>query len=244
MMTEPQGPVYMCYDAWLQEQPLVAEIALPAHVEATTPVRMAADPAAIAKVADRLLAAKFPVLLAEYVGRHAEGFHNLVALAETLGAAVYDINGRLNFPNRHKFNLSMDKSVFRDADLILSLDTRDWEKPTHAIDRNKRTTKPLYPKGCELIELGFGDIGLSKWSMDYTAHARLFAPGARGHHHRNPGIDEAVSEACGLERVAWRPYRQARRRGQRAARCAFCQMGGGVARGLGCVPDLAAAARP
>ena len=22
MMTEPQGPIYMCYDAWLQEQPL------------------------------------------------------------------------------------------------------------------------------------------------------------------------------------------------------------------------------
>ena len=22
MMTEPRGPIYMCYDAWLQEQPL------------------------------------------------------------------------------------------------------------------------------------------------------------------------------------------------------------------------------
>ena len=34
--------------------------------------------------------------------------------------------------------VSMDKNVFRDADLILSLDTRDWEKPTHVIDRTKR----------------------------------------------------------------------------------------------------------
>ena len=25
MMTEPQGPIYMCYDAWLQEQPLTAD---------------------------------------------------------------------------------------------------------------------------------------------------------------------------------------------------------------------------
>src|ERR1700722_6870937 len=80
MMTEPQGPVYMCYDAWLQEQPLTAEVALPAHVGATTPVRMAADPSAITKIAERLLNAKFPVLLAEYVGRHHESFHNLVAL--------------------------------------------------------------------------------------------------------------------------------------------------------------------
>ena len=31
MMTEPQGPIYMCYDAWLQEQPLTAEIAMPSR---------------------------------------------------------------------------------------------------------------------------------------------------------------------------------------------------------------------
>jgi acetolactate synthase-1/2/3 large subunit len=168
MMTEPQGPIYMCYDAWLQEQPLHAAIALPAYPEATAPVPMAADPAALARVADRLLAARFPVLLAEYTGRHAAGFHHLVALAETVGAAVYDVNGRLNFPNRHKLNMSMEKSVFGDADLILSLDTRDWEKPTHVIDRTRRATRPLYPAACEMMEVGFGDIGLSKWSMDYT----------------------------------------------------------------------------
>jgi acetolactate synthase-1/2/3 large subunit len=168
MMTEPQGPVYMCYDAWLQEQPLHAAIGLPAHPKATTPVPMASDPVALARIADRLLAARFPVLLAEYTGRHAAGFHHLVALAETVGAAVYDVNGRLNFPNRHKLNMSMEKSVFGDADLILSLDTRDWEKPTHVIDRTRRATRPLYPAGCEMMEIGFGDIGLSKWSMDYT----------------------------------------------------------------------------
>ena len=168
MMTEPRGPVYMCYDAWLQEQPLKTEVALPAHPEAVAPVPMAADAAALGKIADSLLKAKFPVLLAEYVGRHADGFHHLVALAETVGAAVYDVNGRLNFPNRHKLNLSMEKDVFKDADLILSLDTRDWEKPTHMIDRTKRATVPLYPADCEMIELGFGDIGLSKWSMDFT----------------------------------------------------------------------------
>jgi acetolactate synthase-1/2/3 large subunit len=168
MMTEPQGPVYMCYDALLQEQPLTAEIALPSFGDAKAPVPMAADPAALARIADRLLAARFPVLLAEYVGRTAHGFDNLVALAETVGAAVYDVNARLNFPNRHKLNLSMEKSVFGGADLILSLDTRDWEKPTHRIDRTKRRTVPLYPADCEMIEIGFGDIGLSKWSMDYT----------------------------------------------------------------------------
>jgi acetolactate synthase-1/2/3 large subunit len=168
MMTEPQGPIYMCYDAWLQEQPLTSDIALPDRRDATVPVPMAADRGALAQVADKLLAARFPVLLAEYTGRAPNGFHDLVALAETCGAAVYDTNGRLNFPNRHPLAMSMDRSVFREADLILSLDTRDWEKPTHRIERTKRTVEPLYPPNCELIEIGFGDIGLSKWSMDYT----------------------------------------------------------------------------
>jgi len=26
MLTEPEGPIYMCYDAWLQEQPLSRDI--------------------------------------------------------------------------------------------------------------------------------------------------------------------------------------------------------------------------
>jgi len=168
MMTEPQGPIYMCYDAWLQEQKLTTPVALPKPGDAKVPAPMAPDRKALEAVADRLVNARFPILMAEYVGRSPEGFANLVALAETLGAAVYDVNARLNFPNRHPLNLSMDKSVFRDADLILLLDVRDWEKSTHAIERTKRETVPLYPKDCAMIEVGFGDIGISKWSMDYT----------------------------------------------------------------------------
>ena len=119
MMTEPQGPIYMCYDAWLQEQPLGKDIALPKPSDNKVPVPMAADANALAEVADRLLAAKYPVLMAEYVARSEGGFENLVALAETLGAAVFDVHARLNFPNRHKLNLSCEKEIFRDADLIL-----------------------------------------------------------------------------------------------------------------------------
>ena len=168
MMTEPQGPIYMCYDAWLQEQPLEKDVALPPPSANKVPVPMAADSMALAEVADRLLAAKFPVLMAEYVARSPDGFDNLVALAETVGAAVFDVHARMNFPNRHPLNLSCDKEVFGDADLILMLDVRDWEKSTHYIDRTKREVVPHYGPGCQLIDVGFGEINLSKWSMDYA----------------------------------------------------------------------------
>ncbi|MFY9760836.1 MAG: thiamine pyrophosphate-binding protein [Xanthobacteraceae bacterium] len=167
MMTEPQGPIYMCYDAWLQEQPLEKDVALPPPSANKVPVPMAADNAALAEVADCLLAAKFPVLMAEYVARSSDGFDNLVALAETVGAAVFDVHARLNFPNRHPLNLSCEKEVFRDADLILMLDVRDWEKSTHYVDRSKREVVPHYGPDCQMIDIGFGEINLSKWSMDY-----------------------------------------------------------------------------
>jgi acetolactate synthase I/II/III large subunit len=168
MMTEPQGPIYMCYDAWLQERPLTANVALPQPSTNKVPVAMAADGAALAEVADRLLAAKYPVLMAEYVARSPDGFDNLVALAETVGAAVFDVHARLNFPNRHPLNLSCEKEIFRDADLIVMLDVRDWEKSTHFIDRAKRQVVPHYGPDCQMIEIGFGEINLSKWSMDYA----------------------------------------------------------------------------
>jgi acetolactate synthase-1/2/3 large subunit len=168
MMTEPQGPIYMCYDAWLQEQPLEKDVALPPPSTNKVPVPMAADIAALGEVADRLLAAEYPVLMAEYVARSPGGFDNLVALAETVGAAVFDVHARLNFPNRHPLNLSCEKEVFRDADLILMLDVRDWEKSTHYIDRTKREVVPHYGPDCQLIDVGFGEINLSKWSMDYA----------------------------------------------------------------------------
>src|SRR5262249_61884812 len=83
MMTEPQGPIYMCYDAWLQEQPLAREVVLPGVSDSKVPVPMAADAEALEQVAERLLTAKYPSLLAEYVGRSPSGFDNLEAVAET-----------------------------------------------------------------------------------------------------------------------------------------------------------------
>src|SRR5262245_7844074 len=173
MMTEPRGPIYMCYDAWMQEQPLEHEVPIPKNLNVPSP--MAADPAALEKAAEMLLAAKRPAIIAEYVGREPAGFHALVELAETLGAPVYDVDARLNFPSRHPLNLSMVKDIFREADLILCLDTRDWERPTTELVSSTREVTSLVPKGCRWIDIGFGDLEISSWAMDYQrlAHADL-----------------------------------------------------------------------
>src|SRR5262245_44450243 len=86
MMTEPQGPIYMCYDAMLQENELTEDVQLPAKSMAKQPTRIAPEQKAVDEATDRILKADWPVLLAQYVGRVASGFTDMVNLAETVGA--------------------------------------------------------------------------------------------------------------------------------------------------------------
>ena len=175
MMTEPQGPIYMCYDAWLQEQPLEHDVPLPPKTSMQVPAPCAAEPAALARAADLLAAAKRPVIMAEFAGRNPRAFTDLVTLAETVGAPVWDVNSRLNFPSNHPLNMSMVKDVFRDADLILCLDVRDWERATTELTSATRERVAVEPADCTWIDIGFGDIEISSWAMDYCRlkHAQL-----------------------------------------------------------------------
>jgi acetolactate synthase-1/2/3 large subunit len=167
MTTEPQGPVYMCYDAGLQEERLTKDVPLPPVNAVATPAPMAPDRNAIQAIADKLLKADHPMLLAEYAGRRPGGFENIVELAETTGAAVWDINNALNFPNKHPLCLSMDKASLKHTDLIVGLDVRDWEKQLTDLNSTTRERESLPPESCDYVEIGFGEINISKWAMDY-----------------------------------------------------------------------------
>jgi acetolactate synthase I/II/III large subunit len=167
MMTEPKGPIYMCYDAALQEAPKTHDVAMPPASAVTMPSPIAPDPRAIEAIADKLLKAEHPMLLAEYVGRRQGGFENMVELAETTGAGVWDINNALNFPNKHQLCLSMDKDSWRKTDLVVGLDCKDWEKQLIELNNAKRTMERLTPDHCDYVEIGFAELNISKWSMDY-----------------------------------------------------------------------------
>jgi acetolactate synthase-1/2/3 large subunit len=167
MMTQPQGPVYLVCDAWLQEQKLDRHVPLPPFGAARVPSKVGPDPAALARAAETLAQAERPVIIAEYVGREPEGFHALVELAETGGIPVYDVNSRLNFPSRHPLNVSLTKDAFREADLVICLDTRDWEKATTELASTTRELTSVVPGGAKWIDIGFGDLELSSWALDY-----------------------------------------------------------------------------
>jgi acetolactate synthase-1/2/3 large subunit len=170
MMTEPQGPVYMVYDAGLQEAVLEEDIPLPPEDSVRVPPRLAADPKLIEQAADQLVSSDYPVLLTEYAARMPIGYEPTVALAETVGAAVFDINKRLGFPNRHPQNVSMHADAFSEADLVMALDVVDWTRGSHKPNWQTREVESLCKPGCKWIDVGFADIEISKWATDYNKH--------------------------------------------------------------------------
>jgi acetolactate synthase-1/2/3 large subunit len=63
--------------------------------------------------------------------------------------------------------MSMAKDVFRDADLVVCLDTRDWERPTTELVSTTRQRTSIVPPSAKWIDIGFGDLELSSWALDY-----------------------------------------------------------------------------
>ena len=168
MMTEPQGPVYTCYDATLLETKLPREVALPDPAKPRVPTRMAPDPAALVRVADMLAAAKNPILIADWTCRAPIGYDDLVDLAESLSAGVIDVGARFNFPTRHPLNMTQCAAeALKTADLILCLDTRDSARITHVLDSVTRKIVSKVPKSAKWIDISFGELEISSWSTDF-----------------------------------------------------------------------------
>ena len=169
-MTEPTGPIYLCYDADLQEDAVGHPATLPRPGAARAPTRMTADPDALDRVAELLVAAERPVIVTEFLGRdHAAPAH-LIRLAEALAIPVISQPARPNFPTCHPLNLTGCPDVLREADLVLALDAKELERPTVRTDKATRERRSLVPAAATWIEIGFADLEIGSWASD---HPRL-----------------------------------------------------------------------
>ena len=167
--TEPKGPTYICFDVTQQEEPLEEEVPLLNVSKLMPPTPIQADTVALEKTADLLVRAKNPVILASYLGRNKASVGKLVELCELLSIPVIDLKYRFNFPNTHPLDLT-GSDCPKSADVLLALDVRDLAGPTTNYDSvMKRTTRlqSILPEHCKVIEMGFSDLGVSSWSMQY-----------------------------------------------------------------------------
>ncbi|MGB4138076.1 MAG: thiamine pyrophosphate-dependent enzyme [Microbacterium sp.] len=125
----PQGPVYITIDSETQEEPVPEGFAALAASGYAVPAGIAAPAEAVRRMVDRLLAAERPLIAVESVGRDQQALHDLVAVAELLGAPVVEVQRDYNrtelcFPTQHPLNLSGIPLPDR-PDLVLALDVRD-----------------------------------------------------------------------------------------------------------------------
>jgi acetolactate synthase-1/2/3 large subunit len=165
---EPRGPVYVALDAALQEDRVETPIPLDDLPRiATPPSRLAPEPAAVQSLAQELCSAARPVMVLGYPGRDPESFDVLVQLAEVVGIGAVETHWRLNFPNRHPLNVT-GSDALEDTDCVLFVDTKDMGKPTQKLESTTRTISNRVPASARVLDLGFGDVGISSWSEDYA----------------------------------------------------------------------------
>jgi acetolactate synthase-1/2/3 large subunit len=191
--SKTKGPTYVALDHEIQEDELDDPIPLPAFERFETPTRIAPDPAAIERAADRLVDAELPVVLADAVGDSREAVDALVDLAEALGAPVFHSHRvgtphRYNFPNTHPLDMA-GTELYRDADVVLALDVwspnytlTDTDSATH--ERTESVSGEL-----DLIDVGTHNtrpsglvsdqFALRETALSVTADTALAVPALR-----------------------------------------------------------------
>ena len=167
--TPPCGPVYVCFDAALQETRIGDLPALPSAERARKPRAVAPDPEAAKEAAELLQAAQNPVILMGRVSRSEADWERRLKLAEALGAIVLtDAKTGASFPTRHRLqgppagnNPSPEAcEVLRAADVVLSL---DWVDLAGALKAGWGDE----PVGTKVILASLDHLVHNGWSMDY-----------------------------------------------------------------------------
>jgi acetolactate synthase-1/2/3 large subunit len=154
-MTEPRGPVMLVVDAALQEDAVGdrAALRIPKLAMASPP---AGDSAAVAEVAELLVAAENPLVLAGDVARDEDGMRLLVELAETLQAPVQ--GGGRGMPNQHY--LSGGGNV-RSADVILALNEDAlYGRLNRFRDQTVRGAAPLTRPDAKILSISSHELNV------------------------------------------------------------------------------------
>ena len=167
--TPPMAPVYVSFDAAMQEAALEAPLPEIDHARfARGPVSGTA-PGAAAQVAQALGRARRPIVLVGRVSRQQAGWDARVALAERSGARVMtDLKVGAGFPTDHPLHAGAPGvyaapealAVLREADMILSL---DWVDLAGTLQMASGTAAPR----ATIVHASLDQALHNGWSMDH-----------------------------------------------------------------------------
>jgi acetolactate synthase I/II/III large subunit len=165
--TAPAGPVYLCFDAGLQEASLPTPVEIPDPSAFASINQPHASQETLRRIADLLLASDNPAIIVDYLG--AQGcVDSLVRLAESVGASVIDQGDLHNFPSRHPLNLTdAANDVVREADVILALNIVDPQAAFSRSDFSTRQPSPIVRNDAQIIDVTLRHYGIKSWGQSY-----------------------------------------------------------------------------
>jgi acetolactate synthase-1/2/3 large subunit len=182
-MTEPRGPVYLCFDVELQEARLPDDFVLPDISRYQVPASPQGNPEAVEEAAKALMAAENPVIVVEGLGRTPGGSETLQALVGLVGAPVIEIGSAYNLPNSHPLNVTgANAEVLKNTDLVLAAGVGNLEAVLTRSVASASATAPVTPRGrsgynrvfessipsgTKIIQIGLNDYGIKSWPSNY-----------------------------------------------------------------------------
>ncbi len=167
--TAPQGPVYVCFDAALQESKLSERPALPDPARYLAPPPARPSDEVVVQAAEMLSKAMRPVILMGRVSRSEAAWAERIKLAETLHAEVLtDLRIGAAFPTDHPLHAAPAgafltpnaQAVLREADVVLSLDWLDLSGTLKQAWGDKTV-------GSKIIQVSVDHYSHNGWSMDH-----------------------------------------------------------------------------
>ncbi len=180
--TEPKAPVYICYDADLQEDRIRGKIAVPDLSGFAPAAPVPANPEALRKAAQLLVDAAAPLIITETLGRNHGTVAALIELAELLAIPVVDKVGNrkpggFNFPNTHPLDVTgAEREYVPKADVILALDLPDLYGSLITIDRVTRASRYITKPSGKIIQISMHDMLIRSWAGDYQCLQAVDVP--------------------------------------------------------------------
>jgi acetolactate synthase I/II/III large subunit len=118
--TQPKGPIYLTLPREVLAAPAVPGAIAMMDTPRPAPTGPGPDGAAVAQLADRIAAAKMPIIVATASGADPQTVAPLVRLCERFGIGYVEEQARyLNFPAGHRLHLGYQLApVFKEADVL------------------------------------------------------------------------------------------------------------------------------
>jgi thiamine pyrophosphate-dependent acetolactate synthase large subunit-like protein len=175
--TEPMAPVYINYDADIQEESITSSVELPDVTRYAAPGPMQANPEALRRAAQLLVDAKCPLIIADTLGRNPKGVPALVELAELLAIPVIDKGARMNFPTTHPLDVTNGaREILQKADVILALDVADLYGSLTTVSKQTRACEYITSPAVKIITISMNDMLVRSWAGDYQALQSVDVP--------------------------------------------------------------------